>query len=487
MSEPSKRAPRLRALRAQALVELLTLELAPAAAVAAVLATHVGLPEALVGFVATALTAHLLARSAYAPHLLSVARIGMRANAPILGGAAAALFSVLGGHGARLGDVVVAVIGAWLVLLVGMWVKSRLDAQRPVRVAVLSAGLSAALGDELRTAGIRSYEVIGWIAAESQAFPHQISGGPDYLGKLDDVRRLVGEHRIDLLVSCPVHGDERSRLRTLEIVGSSCLDLPVRMLELSQLYEDLLGHVPLGASDAAWFQYLLNPKYRPGSAVAKRAFDIACATAMLAIAAPAIALAALAIKLEDGGPVLYRQRRLGLGRDGFTMLKLRSMSVGADAGEPASWSAAADPRVTRVGRLLRRTHVDELPQLWNVLRGEMSMVGPRPEQPEIAPALEQRFSYYKCRYLLKPGVTGWAQVRCGYGGSEMGSANKLCHDLFYLKHRSTLSDLLIMVETARMVAGGNQYAVRRARDSFIAEGKHAGDKRMIESEATGRA
>jgi lipopolysaccharide/colanic/teichoic acid biosynthesis glycosyltransferase len=483
MASPGSQFPRLGVLSAQRLTELLALEVLPAVTVAAMVATRLGAAEAGVALAATLVAAHTLGRSAYAPHLLSVARVSLRAAAPVLGGLATVLFSVLAGKGAMAGPVAVSALGGWIVLMLGLWFKQRFDAARPVRVAVLSSGLAAALAQELRTAGIRGYEVIGWIAADAQAFPHQISGGPERLGELSDVRRLVPEHRIDLLVSCPVHGDERSRLRTLEVVADNCLDLPVRMLELSQLYEDLLGHVPLGTADAAWFQYLLNPRFRPGSAMAKRALDLLVAGALLIASAPVLALAAIAIRLEDGRPVLYRQRRLGKGGTPFTMLKLRSMRVGADAEDGPQWSGERDPRVTAVGRVLRRIHVDELPQLWNVIRGAMTMVGPRPEQPELAPALEERFRYYECRYLLKPGVTGWAQVRCGYAGTEMGSAFKLCHDLFYLKHRSTLSDLLIMVETARMVAGGDQYGVRRADDSFIAESEEQLSNRMIDEEA----
>lgn len=483
MAAEGRQFPRLGVLRAHRLVELCALEVAPALAVAALVAMRIGAAEATAAFVAALIAAHLLGRSAYAPHLLSVARVGMRSFAPLAGGLAAVAFSLLEGRGAMPGEASIAVAGGWVVLLVGLRVKQVFEAARPVRVAVLSSGLAAALAQELRTAGIRGYQVIGWIDARSQAFPHQISGGPERLGELGDIRDLVPEHQIDLLVSCPIHGDGRSRLQTLEVVADAyCHGVPVRMVELSQLYEDLLGHVPIARADAAWFQYLLNPRFRPGSGGAKRLLDVVIAAIMLVVAAPLLVLAAIAIKLEDRGPVFYRQRRLGRGAAPFTMLKLRSMRVGADSVNGPQWSGERDPRVTRVGHVLRRMHIDELPQLLNVLSGEMTMVGPRPEQPEIAPALEDRFRYYRCRYLLKPGVTGWAQVRCGYAGTEMGSAFKLCHDLFYLKHRSTLSDLLIMVETARMVAWGSQYGVRRAADPFLAESSDRAD-RMIDDEA----
>ena len=138
----------------------------------------------------------------------------------------------------------------------------------------------------------------------------------------------------------------------------------------------------------------------------------------------------------------------------------------AEAGG-AQWSIAEDDRVTRVGRVLRRTHIDELPQVINVLRGEMTLVGPRPERPEMIAALERLFPHYKQRILVKPGVTGWAQVRCGYAGSDLGSAWKLCHDLFYLKHRSMLADTLIILETLAIAAKDAHRPLRAPQPEFL--------------------
>ena len=169
---------------------------------------------------------------------------------------------------------------------------------------------------------------------------------------------------------------------------------------------------------------------------------------------------------RDGGPVLFRQVRIGEGGRPFTVYKLRTMKAGVSSAA-AQWADADDPRVTRVGRFLRRSHLDELPQLINVIRGEMSIVGPRPEQPEFVDRLERWVPFYTRRHLLKPGITGWAQVRCGYAGSDFGSAWKLCHDLYYLKHRSTALDLVILGETVRTRIADRQYAVEPANVSFI--------------------
>jgi lipopolysaccharide/colanic/teichoic acid biosynthesis glycosyltransferase len=159
------------------------------------------------------------------------------------------------------------------------------------------------------------------------------------------------------------------------------------------------------------------------------------------------------------------------------------MSMEAERDGPR-WSTADDPRVTPVGRVLRRTHVDELPQLWNVLRGEMTLVGPRPERPEITPELELQHVHYDRRHLVKPGITGWAQVRCGYGGSGTGTAWKLCHDLFYLKHRSALLDLMIMAETVRTAARDVQFDLRAPDERFIlSPGQRADSATAAEAKA----
>jgi len=142
------------------------------------------------------------------------------------------------------------------------------------------------------------------------------------------------------------------------------------------------------------------------------------------------------------------------------------MVTDAEAAGP-QWCAPGDDRVTRLGGLLRRTHIDELPQLWNVLRGEMTLVGPRPERPEIVAELEQRFPLYTRRHLVKPGITGWAQLRCGYAGSELGTAWKLCHDLFYVKRRSVLADWLIIVETLFEAGRDAHRALRAPEQRFI--------------------
>jgi lipopolysaccharide/colanic/teichoic acid biosynthesis glycosyltransferase len=366
------------------------------------------------------------------------------------------------------------VVGAWLVTAFATWSTGHFESVRQVRLAVIgSEGIALGLDEELQTAGIKAYKVVGWLSP-SETVVERSEGGPKRLGSLDDgVREIVTSNAIDLLVHSagPAASEDgsphHSRLEIFERVAEECLDLPVRLIEASLLYEDLLGHVPLGQSTSAWFQYLMHPRYQGGSPLSKRAFDLAVGSLMLVAAIPVIAACAIAIKFTDRGPVFYRQKRVGEGGVEFAMIKLRSMSIAAEAGG-AQWSTAEDQRITTVGRLMRRTHIDELPQLWNVLRGQMTLVGPRPERRELITELERQLPYYDRRQLVKPGIAGWAQARCGYGGSEEGTSWKLCHDLFYLKHRAVYFDLLILVENFRVaLRSGVQFDVRAPQEQFI--------------------
>jgi exopolysaccharide biosynthesis polyprenyl glycosylphosphotransferase len=188
--------------------------------------------------------------------------------------------------------------------------------------------------------------------------------------------------------------------------------------------------------------------------VVKRTFDIVVSAALLVVAAPVIALASLLIALEGGGPIIYRQDRIGYRGQRFTVYKLRSMSKDAEKDGKPAWAGKNDARVTRVGRWIRRARIDELPQLLNVLKGEMSFVGPRPERPEFVAMLTEQIPYYAVRHSVKPGLTGWAQVRYSYGATVEQSVRKLEYDLYYVKNHTLLLDLVILLETVRVVLLG---------------------------------
>ena len=465
-------APYLTALRAQRLLGVTAFRLAPAAVAGLVAGNHLhSVGHGILVFVAVLLASLALDRDRYPVHLMPLAGGLLRAFVPVLGAGIALATFALAGQPESASDLIAAVVSAWVVMAFAGWSKVRFESSRQVRVAVIgSAGLARGLHEELRSAGIRAYSVAGWIAGDAPT-TEPGGGGPRRLGSLEQVREVVSRHSIDLLVHASVQasGDEprHSRLEVFERVAASCLDLPVRLIEASQLYEQLLGHVPLGQSNSAWFQYLLHPRYRPGLPGSKRVFDVLVGSLMLVVLAPVIAVLALLVKLTDGGPVFYRQRRMGESGEDYEMIKLRSMRVAAEE-RGARWSQADDDRVTAVGRAMRRTHLDEVPQLWNVIRGEMTIVGPRPERPELIAELERSLPYYDRRHLVKPGIAGWAQARCGYGGSEEGTGWKLCHDLFYLKHRSVYFDLLILIENVRVsLQSGVQFNVRAPQEQFI--------------------
>jgi exopolysaccharide biosynthesis polyprenyl glycosylphosphotransferase len=183
----------------------------------------------------------------------------------------------------------------------------------------------------------------------------------------------------------------------------------------------------------------------------KRAFDIVSSSILLVVASPVMLLTALAVRLESQGPIIYRQERVGLGGRVFMCLKFRSMRTDAEKDGVARWASKNDSRVTRVGALIRKTRIDELPQLISVLRGEMSMVGPRPERPAFVGQLKEQIPYYDIRHSVKPGVTGWAQVRYSYGASIEDARRKHQFDLYYVKNNSLLLDLLILIETISVV------------------------------------
>lgn len=185
----------------------------------------------------------------------------------------------------------------------------------------------------------------------------------------------------------------------------------------------------------------------------KRVFDVAAALALVILLAPLLVVVAIAIKLDSKGPVLYRQRRVGFKGEEFEIFKFRSMRTDAEK-NGAKWAQENDDRITRVGRFIRKTRIDEIPQAINILRGEMSFVGPRPERPEFVRMLETEIPHYHARHLIKPGITGWAQVKHEYTASVEGARDKLTYDLFYIKHFSLLLDLLIVLMTVRVALLG---------------------------------
>jgi sugar transferase (PEP-CTERM system associated) len=270
--------------------------------------------------------------------------------------------------------------------------------------------------------------------------------GAPVLGLYADVARVCAEHHVDRVVVAS--GERRGTLPV-----AALLDLKLGGVAIEEgidFYESVTGRIFVPALKPSDLVFARGYHVRPGPLRVKRAFDVAAAALGLLVSLPILVIAALAIKLDSPGPVLYAQERAGaLGRR-FRMLKLRSMRPDAEA-RGATWAAENDPRVTRVGRFLRRSRIDELPQLWNVLVGEMSLVGPRPERPVFVTRLEREIPFFRQRLCMKPGLTGHAQVRCRYGASVEDAREKLAYDLFYIKRFSLWFDVSILIDTVKVV------------------------------------
>lgn len=233
-----------------------------------------------------------------------------------------------------------------------------------------------------------------------------------------------------------------------------CKLLGTRILDLSTFFERVQGQVRLDSLRASWLIY--GDGFRQGwtRTFVKRCFDLVVGTALLIAAMPIMLLTALLILLEDGAPIFYSQERVGRGGQPFRVIKFRSMRRDAEKDGKPRWASSNDDRVTRVGRFIRKLRIDELPQLFNVLNGDMSLVGPRPERPYFVDQLTQQIPFYAVRHCVKPGVTGWAQVRYQYGASVDDAAEKLQYDLYYVKNHSLILDTLVLFETVRVVLTG---------------------------------
>ena len=226
----------------------------------------------------------------------------------------------------------------------------------------------------------------------------------------------------------------------------------VAVSDYSSFLERETGRIDLASVNPSWL--IFSDGFASGrmiSGMFKRAFDIVASLLLLTLAFPVIAATTIAIKLESQGPAFYRQRRVGLYGQGFDILKLRSMRQDAEVAGQAVWAERDDPRITRVGRFIRKVRIDELPQTWTVLKGEMSFVGPRPERPQFVDDLEQQLPFYAERHMVKPGITGWAQINYPYGASIEDARHKLEYDLYYAKNYSPFLDLLILLQTLRVV------------------------------------
>ncbi len=257
---------------------------------------------------------------------------------------------------------------------------------------------------------------------------------------------------VDEIVVAP--DDRRGTLQVSALL--ECKQRGLAVTELAEFIERVAGTITMDLTNPSWLVFSDGFNVSPMRRIIKRAFDVAVAMLLLVLTWPFMLLTALAIRVESGrgAPILYRQERVGENGKPFDMIKYRSMRTDAECDGVARWAAKDDDRVTRVGRFIRKVRLDELPQMWNVLRGDMSIIGPRPERPQFVEDLNNRIHYYALRHCVKPGLTGWAQLRYSYGSSVEDAQEKLKFDLFYVKNHNFVFDLAILVQTVEVILFG---------------------------------
>lgn len=260
---------------------------------------------------------------------------------------------------------------------------------------------------------------------------------------INNVEQIIKQEKINTVVISP----ETYQVPQIINTFYRSLENKITFRNLSSFYEQLTSRVPLGAINQIWFLENLSEGGKRTYEEMKRFFDIVFAVIMLIIVAPFAPLIALIIKLSSRGPIFYRQKRVGQNGKNFDIIKFRTMTEDAEKGTGAVWAQENDPRITWIGKIMRKTRIDELPQLWNILKGEMSFVGPRAERPEFHDKLKNGVPFYEERYIIKPGLSGWAQINYPYGSSIADTAEKLQYDLYYIKNRSLVLDLGIILKT----------------------------------------
>ena len=317
------------------------------------------------------------------------------------------------------------------------------------RVLVYGAGNNANLiNTRLRRKTDRqSFNLLGFVPAPNQ--PITVEDG--LLLRTDETLCALSERlNVDEIVIAP---DERRGGMPMEQM-LTCVQQGVRVTDLSTFFEREAGMVQLNIVDPSWLVFSGGFDYTTLRRLSKRFFDLIAACALLLIAWPFMLLTAIAVRLESPGPVIYRQMRVGEHGRQFEMIKFRSMRTDAEKDGVARWATQNDDRTTRVGKFIRKTRLDELPQLLLVLKGDMSFVGPRPERPQFVEMLNHEIRYYDVRHSVKPGLTGWAQLRYPYGASVRDANEKLKYDLFYVKNHGMVFDLMIMLQTVEVVLFG---------------------------------
>ena len=351
------------------------------------------------------------------------------------------------GRGVLAMSLAIGLVGVVLVRVLSVHVL-KADALRQ-RILVLGAGKNAELINSRmrRQSDRRSFVVVGFVPVPGQPALVDEALHAIPTGSLFD---LAEQLQIDELV---IALDERRGGLPMEEM-LNCVQHGISVIDLSTFFEREAGMVQLNVVDPSWLVFSGGFDYSTPRRLSKRFFDLVAAGVLLLVAWPVMLLVAIAVRVESDGPILYRQTRVGERGQNFVLTKFRSMRVDAEKDGVAQWASKDDDRSTRVGRFIRLTRLDELPQLFSVLRGDMSFVGPRPERPHFVNLLNDEIRYYGVRHCVKPGLTGWAQLRYPYGASVRDAEEKLKFDLFYVKNHGLVFDLMILLQTVEVVLFG---------------------------------
>ncbi len=320
---------------------------------------------------------------------------------------------------------------------------------RRQRVLIYGTGSRACVVTESLMKNDPSIELVGHFRGPQENTP--VAAGLNVVSDGKTLTEVVEQYRINEIVVA-VNERRGGSMPLRELLD--CKLQGVQVIDLATHFEKLLGQVHLEAVSAGWL--IFGDGFKQGffRSMVKRLFDILVSIVLLLLALPVMLLTALLIVLESGMPIFYRQERVGLNGRAFDVIKFRSMRQDAEKDGKPKWAGAGDTRVTRVGKFIRKTRIDELPQLICVLKGDMSLVGPRPERPYFVDRLTQDIPYYALRHGVKPGLTGWAQVRYHYGASVKDAEQKLQYDLYYVKNHSWFLDLIVLFETVGVVLTG---------------------------------
>ncbi|MBI3914909.1 MAG: sugar transferase [Chloroflexi bacterium] len=343
------------------------------------------------------------------------------------------------------GVAAVALIALWRALFIHA--APRLPFRR--RALIIGAGgAGQTIARVLRAQFSSHYEIVGFVDDDAEKKDLEIEGFR-VLGGHRQLVELARENRVAEIILAITHGVGDDLFRTM----LDAQELGIEIVPMPVLYEQIAGRVPVEHIGESWYVALplTHAAMRGLFPLAKRALDVIAALVGLALLAFLSPLLAIAIRLDSRGAIFYAQDRVGQGGKIFRVFKLRTMIADAEPAGEALWAREDDPRITRIGKILRRTHLDEFPQFWNILRGEMSLVGPRPERPEIVAQLEKQIAFYRLRHAVKPGISGWAIVNAGYVDSVAAARVRVEYDLYYIKHQSLWLDAWIVLRTVGQV------------------------------------